>query len=170
MEVFVLKTNITSKDLSPEIIGVYDSYSIALKAKEDLLLENKDKIGDKEERSEITSDEKSEITFVYPKNLDGPVYWYAISKKELNEDPETWIVYSDVTKEFGIFTSREKAEKAIKDRCKKLYDKDLPDEQLKSSYIQVIVNNKGFSDKNPWLADVFFIRKVKLNDFTYINK
>jgi hypothetical protein len=168
MEVFILKTNLTSEGKNPDVYGVYDSYSLALRGKEELLEQYQNKVGDKEHVTESAEGGSSELTFVYSKDLNGPIYWYSISKKELKQDPETWIVTSESTKEFGVFTSREQAEKEIKKVCSLYYNKELTDNELKSSVIYIFMNNGGFDNKKSLHVETFTIKKVELNKFNKI--
>ena len=166
MDVYVLKTNLTSEGKNPDVYGVYDSYTSAIKGKEELLELHQDEVGDKEHVTELAECGNSEITFVYSKDLNGPIYWYSISKKELKQEPEAWLVTSDATKESGVFTSRKQAEKEIKKICLEYYNKELSDEELKSSIIYVFLNTGGFDSTKPLLVETFIIKKVELNKFT----
>ena len=165
MEIYILKTNLTSDGKNPDVYGVYDSYPSALKGKEELLELHQNEVGDKEHVTESAEGGSSELTFVYSKDLNGPIYWYSISKKELKQKPEAWIVSSEATKESGVFTSREQAEKEIKKICLEYYNKELTDEELKSSVIYVFLNTGGFDSTKPLLVETFTIKKVELNKF-----
>lgn len=164
MDVYILKTNLTKRDgKSSEIVGVFDSYEAVIKEKDRLINDFEEIIGSGDKVTETNSEDMS-VTFVYPKALDGPIYWYSISKKTLNITPETWIVTSDNSKTIGIFSSKEHAFNAVKDYCKKVYDYDVTEESLLSCYVFVHVADKGFDSKNMLHVDTFKIKQLNLNE------
>lgn len=162
MEVYILKTNLTKQGKGSEIIGVYDSIDLALSEKEKLVEDFKEIVGNSETISETTS-EDSAVTFIYPKSLDGPVYWYSISKRILNNKPETWIVMSEASKTIGVFSSKEKAFESVKKYCKDFYDVEISDEALLSCYVFVYINDNIEGSNKKLHVDTFKIKKLDLN-------